>query len=108
MTPEQRYDRLQALMAEEWKRSTDGGQSVRALARLVEDVESEILWCAWQRIATAMNAMDGHGSASAWHCAGMDHALLILKRMGALAREGAPADARMVEEIAAIRARWKE
>lgn len=43
MTPEQRYDRLQELMREEWNKpgGMNGEQNYRALARLVDEVREE-------------------------------------------------------------------
>lgn len=46
-TPDELNDRHQEIQKEEWRRSTDGRQNVRALARLVEEaVEKEREACA--------------------------------------------------------------
>lgn len=66
-----------------------------------DEARDDALWRAWHRIATAMNAMCPPAIGGAYR-GGMQNALRLLKDMGALAREGAPADPEMLKELAEI------
>lgn len=42
MNPTELYARLEAIQKEEWAKATDGGQNVRALARLVDEAVAKV------------------------------------------------------------------